>query len=561
MSDSSSVGPDPGRQSSMRRAHPSRSELWTIAALILGAAGYRPISLWAENNWDLGSPGVLVGIFLVLTCVQGVVLLAAIKAGSSRVPATSLIATTTLVLVTWDALPPGPHALWLGVLSLGGYWAARLLGPRVATAAMIFFLVFAGAPLAQVVINHVRESQTYPTTDLMSPEEATATGHVEDVLIVVVDSYPSLKILEDWFEHDVSSLSGELLDARMEVIESAWSHHTFTGLAIPSMMQLETVIDAGPTGPWGNLNSVYDIVRGESFVAGALQSAGFVYTHIESGWDGGTCGPSVDRCIGSGWVNEASWAMLEPTVVDTWMTSTYGHHHLVTTKNTVASLVEASSEVGDGELDYIYAHLLLPHAPIVADSGCKVALELPVATEFDPVESEQASMRAYLPQIQCVDRLLSKVIEIAEDDTAILITADHGMATQGQLRRSPGSWTDSEIAERLGVLLAYRLPSPCGYDSVDTNIEAMRDLVDCALGRELSLPVYEERHVIGSQDPVLVEKDRMERIKTLIANGVLSPGQDQRHPTSADTASARSSIEPWFGITTSATASHSPREG
>lgn len=510
---------------SMRPAPSSRSDFGTIAGLILGAAGYRPLSLWAENNWDLSSPGVLVGMFLILVCIQSAALLVGIKIGLSRIPAAAAIATTALVLVTWDALPPGPEALWLGVLGFGGYWAARLLGHRVGNAAMIFFVLFAGAPLAQVAINHARESVPYPTIDLMAPAEATASGHVEDVLVVIVDSYPSMDIVEDWFEHDVSSLRREFVEAQMEVVDAAWSHHTFTGLAIPSMMQLETVVEAGPTGSWGNLSSVYNIVRGESFVARTLQSAGFEYTHIESGWDGGTCGPSVDRCIGSGWVNEVSWEMLGPTVLDPWMTSVYGHHNLANTKNTVADLIEIWSEIQDGELDYVYAHLLLPHAPIVADSECDVVPEPPVEADLDPLETKQGSMRAYLPQLRCVDRLLAQVIEIADEDTAILVTADHGIATQGQLTRSPESWTDSDIAERLGVLLAYRLPSPCEYDSVDTNIEAMRDLVDCALGGELQLPEYEERHLIGSQDPVLVERGRMERIKTLLNSGVLFPSE------------------------------------
>jgi hypothetical protein len=500
---------------------PRRLILATI--VMASVAMYRPLVLWSQNPWDLAAPQELFLYSAVAVVVQLAIFLVLVALGVQELATVVAVAGTSLVILFWNRTPLLPPWGWLLLLVISAAMLhARARARWLGVIATVTAAVLTIAPSLQVAIAHVQSAAEYPIVELAPRRAANATGAVEDVLVVVVDSYPSGPIARDWFEHDPEILLSRFRAKGLTTLAAGWSHHTFTHLAIPSLLELQPIVEPDIGNSWGNRRSTYRLIRGDNLVATTLQSAGFRYTHIESGWDGGQCGHNVDDCAVAPWFSETTWLLLSPSAVAPWLLSRYGNTSVPGTKHTVSSLLELEHRFDDGAKDYVFAHLLLPHAPIVVNEKCEVDQHLTEAAGvLDPMESEPESRLAFGPQMECVDTLLSQAIDVTGNRTAVLITGDHGPGSNGQIPKLPTEWSDSDIAERLGVLLAYKLPSGCRQPETDSNIEAMRSIMACAV--DMDLPAYNGRYVLGASSPVFVEPSRMDKIKVLVTRGELGP--------------------------------------
>ena len=292
------------------------------------------------------------------------------------------------------------------------------------------------------------------------------------------------------------------------LICGVWVLAAIAFTAIPSILELKPVVDAGPTDPWGNRLSTYELLRGDNLVAFSLRSAGYEYFHIEGGWDASTCG-NVDVCFRAPWLDEITWNMLIPSVLGGWLDSTYGSFTVPATLATTRNLLDLEDRFDNGEHDYVFAHLALPHAPYVVDSECEVIGKRPQSFESEGGSGLESN--AFQSQLLCVDSLIQSIAGIAGARTAVMIAADHGPASGGQVGSPPQTWTDADIVERFGVLLVYRLPQGCNSPDAATNIAVMRAIMVCAV--DMEMPENNGRYLIGAVDPEWVDLDRMNAIQ------------------------------------------------
>jgi len=492
-----------------------RSGFGLAVSVVVAAAFYRSLSMWTANAWDLSSPLKVLLIGGVIAFVGVALLLLLGSFGLRLVPAALCVAGLVLTLMNWQTLEESTRPLiialilifgWLGQLSRANMWGWL---------AVVFVSAFGLAPIIQLVGAHVQDSEPYPLVERRTPEPATASGVIEDVVVVVADTYPNLDIAESWFGHDTGPLTEDLEMLGFTVEPGAWSQHTFTSLSVPSILELQSVIEGGPTGPWGNRSSLYRVARGENFVARTLQSAGFRYTHIESGWDGTGCGPRVDHCVQAPLLDEQAWELLLPTIAMSWVKD--GYFTVPGTFNTAEALErELGALVSNGSHDFVFAHFLLPHDPVVVGETCEaVAPTAPREVDVDTLRA------AFSDQMTCVDHLLVTALKSVDADTAVLVTGDHGPSTSRQVGLTPNQWSDADIAERFSVLLAYKLPDECLRSERADPIAAMSAILSCAVESDYVSPTPE--YLIGADDPGLVEAERMTRIQALVASGSLPP--------------------------------------
>ncbi len=502
-----------GSGTNERNPSPTRRNLALF--LVVAAAFYRSATFWALNAWDLYSPAKILLIAAAVASVGSAVLLTLMRKGFSPLPTGLAVAGSILLIMHWHQV--GDLAgLGISILIVVLWWLGRrsdestLLDGLALAVAMAVGLV----PTIQLVAAHVQDAQPYPLAELRTPAPSQPSGRVEDVVVVIVDTYPSLMLRRSWFGGRPEELVTKLDKEGFSVPSAAWARHTYTALSVPSILELRSVVEPGPTAPWGNRSSNYSILRGDNFVSSTLRSAGFRSAHIESGWDGSTCGPNVDRCIQSPWIDEPVWQLLTRSVAHGWLQSRL--HTITGTLNASDRLVdEMSASVGNGTHDYIFAHFLLPHDPYVVDEYCRPAVESP---EGEGPASRRSAFRA---QMSCVDRLLTTVVDQVGPRTAMLLTGDHGSNTGLQVGKSPDEWTDADVAERFGVFLAYKLPTGCSTDGVTDPMVAMGAILGCAVGQEFELP--SPQYLIGAADPVPVDPERMARIQTAVENGLLAP--------------------------------------
>jgi hypothetical protein len=475
--------------------------------VVVAAVFYRPLDMWTANAWDIASPLKILAFGAIFAVIGVALLLLLARLGSAPVPTALFVEALILVLVNWQSLE-GPVRLSLILfISIFGWLSHRTTATNWVWLAIVFVAAFGVAPVLQVAATHIEESEPYPLVERRTLESAIATGVIEDVVVVVADSYPNLHIAESWFGHDTAALTDDLEMLGFTVEPGAWSQHTFTSLSVPSILELQSIIEGGPTGPWRNRSSLYRIARGDNFVAQTLQSAGFRYTHIESGWDGTTCGPRVDHCVQAPFFDEQTWELMAPTIAKGWLNDRY--FTVSGTFNTADALDrDLDAVVSNGTHDFVFAHFLLPHDPILVDAEC--------ANSSDDVrqEADNATVRAaFSDQMACVDRLLITVLESVDADTAVLATGDHGPATGGQLSRTPRQWSDADIAERFSVLLARKQPELCPPPVRPDPMAAMAAILGCAVEANFAVPAPE--YLITARDApdrVVIEPERMTRI-------------------------------------------------
>ena len=485
-----------------------RSEAILGLGVLAASAFYRPFVFWSDNAWDLSSP-IKPLVYGLVVFLLGLGAYAMVGRRVGRPLSTAVaVGLVLLVLVHWNRLRLIHPVLWIGIAAASGMGLNRLNYKINRAVAVMAIAVLGLSPIIQLVTSHVRASESYPIVKLAPRTPVEATGLVEDVLLVVVDSYPALAIADRRFEHDASALRSTLTDQGYEVAQLAWAQHTFTGLAIPSILELKPVVDAGPTDFWGNRLSTYELLRGNNLVAFSLRSAGYEYFHIESGWDASACG-NVDVCLRAPWLDEITWNLLVPSVLGGWLVSTYGSFSVPATLAATESLLDLEDRFDNGRQDYVFAHLLLPHAPFVVNSECEVIDQEP--QDFESESGSGIESGVYRSQLLCVDGLIQSISGIAGTRTAVMITADHGSASGGQVGSPPETWTDADIAERFGILLAYRLPGECPSPEAATNIAVMRAIMVCAV--DMELPENNGRYLIGAVDPEWVDSDRMDAIQ------------------------------------------------
>jgi hypothetical protein len=516
-------------QSSKPFAAPNQ---WVIAVLLVAAAGFNvPLRFWARNAGDISSPSKPLAIAAILTLVGVALVFLLTRFGIDR-QAAGLGVGTGMIMFAYGQTAQGLGLFVPVVVSMAAVMIGhRLRDTRKLDGLILLLIALVGVlPVFQVVFEHAANASSYPVSrPASSGNTPIPTGTVEDVMVVVVDGYPSLRVAAEWFDHDTAPLVGRFSDLGFEVEAEAWSQHTFTAPSVAALLELQPVIAESTGEPWDDMDSLYRITRGDSFVSRTLHTAGFTYTHFDSGWDVTACGDMVDRCVSSPWIDETVAGVIQSTAFGDWIERNLGSYSLAATLHTTDGLTHLGRDLSqNGKHDYIFAHLLLPHDPPVVNQNCQfeearvTSDQLYLAGELSTDERR----RAISDQMTCVDSLIGQIAESVGPSTAVIITADHGSGTGGQVQRAPSQWTDSDIAERFGILLAYRLPSGCDGPSDAINTLVMRAIMTCAV--TVDLPDQRDGHLIGLAAPEWVKPSRMQDIQARLSARTLEASQERQ---------------------------------
>jgi hypothetical protein len=491
--------------------------------LVLTGALYRPIQFLAQNAWDIDSALKPVAIGIGVAMVGAALTLLLARFGLDARAAGLGVMVATLVLFYWEEFDSGVPYLALLTAVIVVVVASRLIKANLANGLMLLVLaVLAGGSLAQLALSYAQQTTPYPIVRSPNPGEVSATGAVEDVVVLIVDTYPSPVVAEDWLGHDMQPLLDSLDGNGFVTPDFAWSQLTFTQIAVPSILELRPVAVEGPLPPWENMTSVHDVLGGDSVVANALRSSGFRYTHVESGLSGMECGPNVDHCEKAAFVDEVVWLVTEKSVAARPMQDRWGYYSAPSTLHAAEVLTSITQElIGDGVKDYLFGHLFIPHPPLVVDESCQV-LDAPVyGAESDDKRTDPAYLATFSGQLSCVDSVVAGIAASAQPSTAFLITADHGTGFGGQTTRYGAEWSDLDIAERLSILVSYRMPEECSPPLDVVNIDVMRAIISCAT--DVGMPPRDTTTLLGADDPFLLDPVRLATIRAEVESGALRP--------------------------------------
>lgn len=371
------------------------------------------------------------------------------------------------------------------LLAVGLLWLAARLGGEATFAVLIGIgalavtmgLVVLGAP------NVVRSPA--------APRGTVATPAPPDVLLLILDGYSRADMLDEHLGFDNTPFLADLEQLGFVVADHARPNYNATYASIASMLALDYVYDVGPITP-SDHEAMRNALSGDSAMMRYFREAGYEIAYTENAWQGSHCGTSVDICTRDGLVERVLWAVGRVTIFAPLVADVRPNPF-----NTVSiEQLEALPEiVGDKRTELMprltVAHIIAPHPPLLLDARCN-RLNTQIRRAFLTASDEliDSRQRLYADQIVCTNQKVATVLQQiidARPDTLVMITGDHGSDTTRLAGTPFDQWTDEELAERMSILSAYRVPG-CQhliYPSI-TPVNGTRAITDCAVGTRLS---------------------------------------------------------------------------
>ncbi len=427
-------------------------------------------------------------------------------------------AVVPLVLSNWSALPvPLPAGISafahtaIGLLAAlaAGLVAGRLIVSDTAARVGGWFAFGAGAAtLASLLVAAQLPKAEYGTTVL----DLGSANTRPDLYFIVLDGYARADVLRDDFGFSNDSFL-ESLKAREFVSNSrARSEYSMTYASLSTTLLMSHAIEPGaPLGRAERLG-LYAVLGGDNLVIRSLQAAGYRYIHLESGWGGTRCGGSADVCVESRW-QETLDALVDRTPFrDVWI-DTVGSSFSRASVSQLDALEQVVKSQQDDEPEVVFAHILLPHAPLHVTGDCTVRAQralsrLDLGGSWMSTELLDLRKHAYVEQVRCVNRRMLEIIDSMPEEAVVILVSDHGPDSRGQLGKHTTDWDAADLEERFSVLNAIRIE---GCDTTSAyGVDLFRVIFDCHFGTRLG--VQSDRQIIVNVDTVHPLDPVVERI-------------------------------------------------
>jgi hypothetical protein len=480
------------------------------AFLIFAGCAYTPFMVWVSNP---ESPAFLSSA-VVIVLLTGVGL--GLRALFVRLGADPLGISYSIALFLFFVLSAGA----LVESMTGGRWIA--LGLAFVSAAIVYrlrevgilkLLVAWGAffLVASPVLGYFTRSD---------PGDATVTANTtvdvvsfqgeRDVVVIVLDGYASDEVLREFHGFDNSGFLTDLQRIGFAVGRDINANFPVTTLSVVNTLHLDYVAQEQHLTS-SDFEALYEMLGGNNTLARLLRENGYAQTYVESGWLGTRCRSMVDECVAVPWPDETVYDISLRSLLRGAPGFEVGQSFGRGAKHSIEWLeTDLDGYLANDTADYVYVHVLAPHAPFFLTSSCEMLAtdELSGFTAGAPGLSQdavEARSAGYKAQIQCLNGVLTSVAESAVDNEAVLVMfGDHGSDVGGQHQTDPSDWTDANVRERFGAFFAG-YGHGCDFEDVGSLVNVSRRIVGCVSGSDL--PDLPSRAFLASEDWDLTEID------------------------------------------------------
>lgn len=513
------------RAASAEATQGSRVGAFARAGLQLLALSFQPaIALWSVNVDQNVDPVPLLAV-AAMTFGAAVVLVTILRAVLASLPrALAVVSVLIVVFYGWDLLRNSSERIDARAPSfVGALFALFVVAFAVVvayaygrttffrTTAIAFSLGVLAASLANLGLTYSRVSET-PLPQVPVGVVNAQAGNRPDIYYVVLDGYGREDVLRTLYGHSNDTFTAELRDRGFHVPSKAVTNYSMTYVSVPGTLSMEYVIESGRPLTSNQLITLHRRIGGDNSVVRNLKAAGYEYWHLESGWSGARCGALVDRCVSAPFLDDALWALLGKTPLASTLTRRVGHPYTLAAPSRFDELRSIASNGIEGSRKprFVFAHVLLPHAPLYFGSDCAThfdaALEGTMVGGPENVGRLDRRKIAYADQVVCVNRRLSAFLDVVDPGSVVLFLADHGPDSYGQLATIPlTGWSRDAILERMAIFAALRMPPACraGLPDAFAPVNAFRLIFRCLF--DAPLPDLAHRSILV---PPVVEKFR-----------------------------------------------------
>ena len=332
-------------------------------------------------------------------------------------------------------------------------------------------------------------------------------------------------VLAGDYSFDRPYLTDALERRGFAVRDDAVTNYSITYASLSSMMAMDYPFDEGIRTE-DDLVRMRELLSGVNPFVGGFREAGYTIVKSENGWPGSRCSSWIDECYRTGILRTSLWAVGQLTPFAPIQRAFFAHPFTSVGLQQIRELPDRlDADASSPQL--ILAHMTVPHAPAQLDASCRInpqgvgaGLHLVNPGASDAMVDEARAR--YVGQVECVDReVLASIDSLLEQDPnlAILVVADHGPDSRGQLMLNHDEWTDEAVIERMSVLSAIRLPEWCDQDRpAVTTVNTMRQLAACSLGMDFE-PLPDRSYWAPRENvhdlPVVEISDRLRSISAL----------------------------------------------
>jgi len=472
--------------------------------LILAASAFSPLRTWANasetpNLLTLAFAYALIAVIGLLLWI-GLQRLRLDRRGAGH-------ATAVLMLLLTNS------GVWIGqyanghLLFLVGSVVAAVLVHRLSRLVFMGHLMswVAIVAIALPLVSLIQLPGTTPETHLDASSDLEVAGitSTPDVVLIVLDAYTDAETLRGLYEHDNSPFLGQLEQLGFQVDGPVLANYPRTALSVASVLQLD-YLGGESSLTAEDVDSIWDVLGGQSKLVNAFQSEGYRHVFVESGWLGTRCGPRVEVCVAARWPDETFYDVANRSILRGLPGYELGRPF---TEGALHTLDWLENDLGrylrDDVPDLVYVHVLAPHPPLFLDARCEPDWGggLPGYVIGSPQmdSDELALVRArYTDQLECVNSVLLEVArQLPEDDVAVMF-GDHGPDSLGQLFLPSGEmWNEEQRRERFGVFYAAHVPG-CDMTSIGSLVNLGRRLLSCM--SETAMPDLETRILDMTRD-------------------------------------------------------------
>lgn len=363
-------------------------------------------------------------------------------------------------------------AIWIAVLGLAAYGAARLRGRlgAVTEALNLIALVLVIVAMIPIVTHEMAGATRGETSSASDPaSDRGVAGQEEplrDIYHLVLDRYGSDDALSVGLGIDNTEYTQSLRDRGFHVVEGSHANFERTVLSLASTFDMslldDVALEMGPDNP--SWDPLFDLVA-SSPVGSTLQDLGYRYVHVGS-WFRQTAGSETADLV----VRPVHRIDLRSVLVDqSAITGLAALADIVLSAaprgsderlaETTLTQIERVHDVVEqtGEPKYVFVHLLLPHEPyVLLGDGTIAPDEASFATQLEFANA-------------ALDDLVSKLLDRpSEDQPIIIIQADEGPYPEGyDPEYTDFDWEnapDEALVTKFGVLNAMYLPGEEGAE-------------------------------------------------------------------------------------------------
>ncbi len=327
----------------------------------------------------------------------------------------------------------------------------------------------------------------------------------------ILDEYGRDDYLKKILGFDNTGFLDDMQKYGFYVANEASSNYIMTSLSILSLLSMKHPYSLGQGGTKSPKVSVnyYEAKHGKGEAIKKLKSLGYKYIYaFANGKVGRHCPDGINLCIGGeGGVSELQVALLRMTPMLfplQALTRDLMNYTVLTPEHVVNKLPSKNN----GPF-FLFAHLLMPHAPWVWNEDCSYKDDAPknwaliANLRWSVSLPKDIAMKYYIDNLKCTNIRIKKAVEeIVKNDSEaiIIIQGDHGTwftnLSEDKESKPIKKWSEEEFKERFSILNMFRLPNQCRkylYPSI-TLVNTFPVVISCITGKN---PILEKDLLIG----------------------------------------------------------------